>query len=165
MIVAKHCSRAAASMLGIVLRQCQSAALIASSTILLFELGVSQGQECLEMLITFNSLEICRYRRYFDTNWNFGVGALWFYALEETLDGVVLVDNMTIDSAPFEAIQFFSDNSSNVITNVSISNSHVVGGVGTFVVQIQSAGGASFTNVTVRDIDRQLSKVLFSVAS
>ena len=68
------------------------------------------------------------------------MGALWFFPLEESLDGTVIVDGLTIADSPYEAIHFMSTTASNTITNVSISNTRVVGGVGTFVVQVQSHG-------------------------
>ena len=84
------------------------------------------------------SISNCTLRRAacLDSNWKFGVGALWFFSLEHSLTGVVDVDGLVIDSSPYEAIHFMTTNQAYTITNVSIRNTVVTNGVGTFVVQV-----------------------------
>jgi hypothetical protein len=78
-----------------------------------------------------------------DPNWQFGVGSLWFDARDGAMNSAVVVDDLVIRNAPLEAIHFVSGGS---ITNVKISNV-TIDGVGTFVVQAQVGGSATFTNV------------------
>jgi hypothetical protein len=78
-----------------------------------------------------------------DPNWQFGVGAMWFYALDEPMAGTIAVTNNTILDSPYEAVQFVGS------TNTNITIDHLrVRNVGTFVVQIQSGGSVSMSNVT-----------------
>jgi hypothetical protein len=78
-----------------------------------------------------------------DPNWQFGVGALWFDARDSAMTGAVVVDDLVIRNAPYEAIHFVSGSS---ITNVTIRNA-TIDGVGTFVLQAQVGGAVSVTNV------------------
>lgn len=78
-----------------------------------------------------------------DPNWKFGVGALWFYALEEVQDGNVAVRDTEVFDSPYEAVHFIGKGVSNVaFFNVSSRN------VGTFFLQIQTNVDASFQDVT-----------------
>jgi hypothetical protein len=78
-----------------------------------------------------------------DPNWQFGVGAMWFYALDEPMTGTINVTDNTILDSPYEAVQFIGS------TNTNINIDHLtVRNVGTFVVQIQSGGSVSMSNVT-----------------
>jgi alpha-1,3-glucanase-like protein/F5/8 type C domain-containing protein/HYDIN/CFA65/VesB family protein/centrosomal CEP192-like protein len=83
-----------------------------------------------------------------DPNWQFGVGALWFDARDAAMSGDVEVNNIVIQQSPYEAIQFVSGSS---ITNVHITNA-TISGTGTFVVQEQVGGSATFTNVTATGV-------------
>jgi hypothetical protein len=78
-----------------------------------------------------------------DPNWQFGVGALWFDARDAAMSGAITVDNLLIQQSPYEAIHFVSGSS---ITNVAISNV-LIQNTGTFIVQEQVGGSATFTNV------------------
>ena len=78
-----------------------------------------------------------------DPNWQFGVGALWFDARDWAMTGAVVVNDLVIRNAPYEAIHFVSGSS---ITNVTIRNA-TIDGVGTFVLQAQVGGSVSFANV------------------
>lgn len=78
-----------------------------------------------------------------DPNWKFGVGALWFYALEEVQDGNVAVRDTDVFDSPYEAVQFIGKGVANVaFFNVSSRN------VGSFFLQIQTNVDASFQDVT-----------------
>jgi hypothetical protein len=83
-----------------------------------------------------------------DYNWQFGVGAIWFDALNGPLTGatVNVTDTDILDSS-YEAIQFIEGTVNGVnFTNVNIN------GTGTFAVQIQATGSASFTNVKATNV-------------
>jgi len=72
-----------------------------------------------------------------------GTGAVWFPAFDRPLDGKVDVhDNVVADSAS-EAIQFIGQ----PVTNVAFDDVEL-DGAGTFGVQIDSGGSATFRNVT-----------------
>jgi hypothetical protein len=83
-----------------------------------------------------------------DPNWQFGVGALWFDARDQAMSGQITVDDILIQQSPYEAIHFVSGSS---ITNVSISNARITG-TGTFVLQLQVGGQATFTNVVATGV-------------
>ena len=94
-----------------------------------------------------------------DMNWNFGVGAVWFYALDRggSMDGTVVVSQADIIDSPYEAIFFVGAS----ISNVKFENSHLRN-AGSFGLQIRStkppytvlAGGASFENVTAEGMTK-----------
>jgi hypothetical protein len=87
-----------------------------------------------------------------DLNWNFGVGALWFYALDGPMDGRIdVVDSSFLDST-YSAIMAVKG----YPTANSVSNVHVhdvcIDGAGTYALQLQVAGGASFAGVEARNL-------------
>ena len=82
-----------------------------------------------------------------DPNWQFGVGALWFDGSQGWGPGPVNVTNALIEQSPFEAIQWVEG----TISNVSLSNV-AIAGAGTFALQEQTGGTASFTNVTATGV-------------
>ena len=82
-----------------------------------------------------------------DPNWQFGVGALWFDGSQGNFNGPVNVSNELIEQSPFEAIQWVEG----TISNVNLSNISIVG-TGTFALQEQTGGTASFTNVTATGV-------------
>jgi hypothetical protein len=82
-----------------------------------------------------------------DPNWQFGVGALWFDADQGWGGGPVNVTNALIEQSPFEAIQWVEG----TITGVSLSNVSIIG-TGTFALQEQTPGSATFTNVTATGV-------------
>jgi hypothetical protein len=81
---------------------------------------------------------------YYDTNWHYGVGALWFYALDEAMTGSILATNNTLSDSPFEAVQFTGQPG---VSNV-VLDGLAVHNVGTFVLQLQAASG----NATVANV-------------
>jgi hypothetical protein len=83
-----------------------------------------------------------------DPNWKFGVGAVWFDARDAPMSGTVNVTDTAILDSSYEAIQFVSGSS---ITNVHFTDV-TIDGTGTFALQLQVAGSASFTNVTAAHI-------------
>jgi hypothetical protein len=82
-----------------------------------------------------------------DPNWEFGVGALWFDANQTWGGGPVNVTNALIEQSPFEAVQWVEG----TITNVNLSDVSIIG-TGTFALQEQTPGTATFTNVTATDV-------------
>src|SRR5246127_4305864 len=82
-----------------------------------------------------------------DPNWQFGVGALWFDGSQGWGGGPVNVSNALIEQSPYEAVQWVEGTISNVnLNNVTIA------GTGTFAMQEQTGGTASFTNVTATGV-------------
>ncbi len=78
-----------------------------------------------------------------DPNWHYGVGAIWFYALDAAMTGIINVNDSEIDDSSYEAIQFTGLN----ISNVTFNNVNIQG-AGTFAVQVQAPGTATFNHVT-----------------
>ena len=66
------------------------------------------------------------------------------------MSGTINVTNLLIQQAPYSAIMFVSGSS---ITNVNF-NDVTVQGVGTYVLQLQVNGSASFQNVVASNIGR-----------
>ena len=82
-----------------------------------------------------------------DPNWLFGVGALWFDGSQGAVTGPINVTNTLIEQSPFEAVQWVEGTVSGVsLNNVTIS------GTGTFALQEQTGGTATFTNVTATGV-------------
>jgi len=82
-----------------------------------------------------------------DPNWNFGVGAIWFYALDGAMTGNIQCTNNIINDSPYEAIHFIGSSVTNVVfDNIQVNK------VGTFVFQFQSAGSASASNIVANEV-------------
>jgi hypothetical protein len=82
-----------------------------------------------------------------DPNWQFGVGAMWFYALDSAMTGTINVTNDEIDDSSYEAIHFIGSTVSNITFD------HVnINGAGTFAVQEQASGSATFNYVTATNL-------------
>ena len=82
-----------------------------------------------------------------DPNWQFGVGALWFDGSQGAVTGPINVTNDLIEQSPFEAVQWVEGTISGVnLNNVTIA------GTGTFALQEQTGGAATFTNVTATGV-------------
>ncbi len=82
-----------------------------------------------------------------DSNWQFGVGAIWFWSSDSAMTGTINVTDSSILDSSYEAIQFIGSG----VSNVSFSNV-TIDGTGTFVLQLQTTGSASFTNVTATHV-------------
>ncbi len=83
-----------------------------------------------------------------DPNWQFGVGALWFDASQGAISGPVNVSNALIEQSPYEAVQWVEG----TVSGVSLNNV-TIAGTGTFALQEQTGGAASFTNVTATGVN------------
>ncbi|SBT44059.1 glycosyl hydrolase family 28-related protein [Micromonospora narathiwatensis] len=90
----------------------------------------------------------------YELNWNIGLGAIWFYALDRSIDADIQVVGDAFLDSTYNAIMLVSDWP--VKDAVSISNVHFrdirVDGTGTSVVSARSAGSASFANVDARHV-------------
>ncbi|WP_394846079.1 discoidin domain-containing protein [Pendulispora brunnea] len=84
-----------------------------------------------------------------DSNWNFGVGALWFDGRDAALNGTINVSDTDLVDNNYEGIQFI-DNPAN---DVHFSNVRIQG-AGTFALQLQANGKATFSNVVASKIGR-----------
>ncbi|MEV7723608.1 glycosyl hydrolase family 28-related protein [Streptomyces sp. NPDC087917] len=91
----------------------------------------------------------------YELNWNIGLGAIWFYALDRSIDGadIQVTGNSFLDNT-YNAIMLVSDWP--VKDKVRIENVHFkdvrVDGTGTSVVSARAAGSASFENVDARHV-------------
>ncbi len=82
-----------------------------------------------------------------DPNWQFGVGALWFDGSQGAITGPINVTNALIEQSPYEAIQWVEGTVSGVnLNNVTIA------GTGTFALQEQTGGSATFQNVVATGV-------------
>ena len=82
-----------------------------------------------------------------DPNWQFGVGALWFDGEQGSVTGPINVTNALIEQSPFEAIQWVEG----TVSGVNLNNVSIIG-TGTFALQEQTGGAATFTNVTATGV-------------
>ncbi len=82
-----------------------------------------------------------------DPNWQFGVGALWFDGSQGSVTGPINVTNALIEQSPFEAIQWVEG----TVSGVNLNNVSIIG-TGTFALQEQTGGAATFTNVTATGV-------------
>jgi hypothetical protein len=90
----------------------------------------------------------------YELNWNIGLGAIWFYALEKSLDADFQVVGDSFLDNGYNAIMLVSDWP--VKDLYSITNVHFrdikVDGTGTSVVSARAAGSASFENADARNV-------------
>jgi hypothetical protein len=90
----------------------------------------------------------------YELNWNIGLGAIWFYALEKSIDADIQVVGDNFLDNTYNAIMLVSDWP--VKDLYSITNVHFkdikVDGTGTSVVSARVAGSASFQNVDARNV-------------
>jgi len=90
----------------------------------------------------------------YELNWNIGLGAIWIYALERSIDADIQVTGDHFLDNTYNAIMLVSEFS--VKDLYSITNVHFrdirVDGTGTSVVSARVAGSASFANVDARNV-------------
>jgi len=82
-----------------------------------------------------------------DPNWKFGVGALWFDGSQGTVAGPIDVTNALIEQSPYEAVQWVEG----TVGGVDLDDVSIVG-TGTFALQEQTPGSATFTDVTATGV-------------
>lgn len=90
----------------------------------------------------------------YELNWNIGLGAIWFYALEHSIDADIQVTGDDFLDNTYNAIMLVADwpvKDLYSITNVHFADIHV-DGTGTSVVSARAAGSASFQNVDARHV-------------
>ncbi|MFI5634142.1 glycosyl hydrolase family 28-related protein [Streptomyces sp. NPDC051664] len=90
----------------------------------------------------------------YELNWNIGLGAIWFYALEKDIDADIQVTGDHFLDNTYNAIMLVSDwpvKDLYSITNVRFKDIKV-DGTGTSVVSARVAGSASFENVDARNV-------------
>ncbi|BCJ44085.1 hypothetical protein GCM10010168_08980 [Actinoplanes ianthinogenes] len=90
----------------------------------------------------------------YDLNWNIGLGAIWFMALDSSIDADIRVTGDHYLDNTYNAIMLVSE--WGVKDQYSINGVHFkdvrVDGTGTSVVSARTAGGASFENVDARNV-------------
>jgi hypothetical protein len=90
----------------------------------------------------------------YELNWNIGLGAIWIYALERSIDADIRVTGDHYLDSTYNAIMLVSEFAVKdlySITNVVFEDIRV-DGTGTGVVSARVAGSASFENVDVRNV-------------
>ena len=90
----------------------------------------------------------------YELNWEIGLGAIWFYALERNIDADIQVVGDNFLDNTYNAIMLVTDfpvKDKYRITNVHFADIKV-DGTGTSVVSARSAGSASFQNVDARNV-------------
>lgn len=80
----------------------------------------------------------------FDPNWRYGVGALWFYALDAPISADIPVTGLEIIDSSEEAVMFTGSS----VSGVTLDGVRIVN-PGSHVVALRSAGSARFANFTV----------------
>jgi hypothetical protein len=90
----------------------------------------------------------------YELNWNIGLGAIWFYALEKDIAADIEVTGDDFLDNTYNAIMLVSDfpvKDQYAITGVHFKDIRV-DGTGTSVLSARSAGGATFENVDARNV-------------
>ncbi|WP_436524330.1 glycosyl hydrolase family 28-related protein [Actinoplanes sp. HUAS TT8] len=90
----------------------------------------------------------------FELNWKIGLGAIWFYALDKSIDADIRVTGDHYLDSTYNAIMLVSDwpvKDLYSINGVHFKNIRV-DGTGTSVVSGRVAGGATFENVDARNV-------------
>ncbi|GAB3166410.1 glycosyl hydrolase family 28-related protein [Amycolatopsis stemonae] len=84
-----------------------------------------------------------------DSNWQFGVGALWFDGRDSAITGRVDVTDLDLQDNNYEAIQFIDS----ATTDVHFSDVRITG-AGTFAWQLQAKPTGSVKNVVATGVGR-----------
>ncbi|WP_052849091.1 glycosyl hydrolase family 28-related protein [Streptomyces avicenniae] len=89
-----------------------------------------------------------------DLNWDIGLGAIWFYALERDIDADIRVTGDHYLDSTYNAIMLVTEFAQR--NEHSIENAHFrdirVDGTGTSVLSARTAGSATFENVDARHV-------------
>ncbi|WP_405062774.1 right-handed parallel beta-helix repeat-containing protein [Kribbella sp. NBC_01505] len=89
-----------------------------------------------------------------DLNWNIGLGAIWLYALQSTMNADLQITDSSFLDSTYNAMMFVVDwpvKDVYAINNVAVRNIKV-DGTGTGVVNARVGGFASFENVDARNV-------------
>jgi hypothetical protein len=84
-----------------------------------------------------------------DPNWQFGVGAIWFDGRDGPMNNTINVSDLNLIDSSYEAIHFIDSQ----VTGVNFDGV-TINGAGTFALQLQSTGSASFRNVVATNVGR-----------
>lgn len=90
----------------------------------------------------------------YELNWNIGLGALWIFALDKSIDADIRVTGNNFLDSTYNAIMLVSDwavKDQYVIKGVHFKDIKV-DGTGTSVLSARAAGGATFENVDARNV-------------
>ncbi|GFJ87890.1 glycosyl hydrolase family 28-related protein [Phytohabitans rumicis] len=90
----------------------------------------------------------------YDLNWNIGLGAIWFYALDSSIDADIQVTGDHYLDSTYNAIMLVSEwpvKDLYSITGVQFTDIRV-DGTGTSVLSARTEGSASFENVDARNV-------------
>ncbi|MGC5224800.1 glycosyl hydrolase family 28-related protein [Micromonospora sp. DT81.3] len=90
----------------------------------------------------------------YELNWNIGLGAIWIFALDRSIEGAIRVTGDHYLDNTYNAIMMVSDwpvKDVVKITDVAFADVRV-DGTGTSVLSARVAGGASFLNVDARNV-------------
>jgi hypothetical protein len=85
-----------------------------------------------------------------DTNWRFGVGAIWFSAPNGDIHADIEVSECDIIDASYSTIAFIEGKIFGVVFNDLRVN-----GTGTYLLQLQAGGDATFKNLQAAGIDKK----------
>ena len=80
----------------------------------------------------------------FDPNWKYGVGALWFYALDAPIRADIRVTGLEVLDSSEEAVMFTGSS----VSRVTLSGIRIIN-PGSHVVALRSRGSARFTGLHV----------------
>jgi hypothetical protein len=115
--------------------------------------GSRFGATTFEGYLRFTNNTVARAGTY-ELNWQIGLGAIWFYALEKSINADIDVTGDHYLDNTYNAIMFVADwpvKDLYSITNVTFKDVRV-DGTGTSVVSARSMGSASFENVDARNV-------------
>jgi hypothetical protein len=90
----------------------------------------------------------------YELNWDIGLGAIWIYALDHSIDADIEVIGDNFLQSTYNAIMLVSDwpvKDLYSITNVHFKDIHV-DGTGTSLLSARVAGSATFQNVDARNV-------------
>lgn len=82
-----------------------------------------------------------------DENWQFGVGALWFDGRDGPMTATINVNDNVINDSIQQAVHFIDSS----VTGVTFNNLQI-NGTGSFAMQFQSTGSATFNNVVATGV-------------
>ncbi|HMG52967.1 MAG TPA: choice-of-anchor D domain-containing protein, partial [Kofleriaceae bacterium] len=82
-----------------------------------------------------------------DENWAFGVGAIWFDGRDGPMTATINVNDNVVNDSIQEAVHFIDSS----VTGVTFNNLQI-NGTGSFAMQFQSTGGATFNNVVATGV-------------
>lgn len=82
-----------------------------------------------------------------DENWAFGVGAIWFDGRDGPMTATINVNDNVLNDSIQEAVHFIDSS----VTGVTFNNLQI-NGTGSFAMQFQSNGSATFNNVVATGV-------------